>query len=281
MGSRETAAMKSIILGVVLAVALRAAEEKTTEHKTFSGVRELVIDNITGSIDVTASTGGSVEMDIEKTLSGSSEDRLSLARKEISLASTQEGGLVRLLVDGPFRCHCSDNSVSFHGHQVYDFNYNFKVRVPRDVKLELRTVNSSRINVEGTAGDYTISNVNGPIEMKDVEGSGSVHTVNGGVKVLYARNPTGATSYRTVNGSLDISFRAGLNADVKMKTMNGGLYTDFDVSAMPVSANPPENRDGKFVWRSRQMTGVRIGRGGPELQFETLNGNVMIKNREK
>ncbi len=86
MGSREAGAMKPMIFGLALAIALRAAEEKTTEHKTFSGVRELVIDNITGFIEVTASTGGSVEMDIEKTLSGSSEDRLSLARKEISLA---------------------------------------------------------------------------------------------------------------------------------------------------------------------------------------------------
>src|ERR1700733_8078950 len=221
--------MKPLILGLALAALLGATEERTTEHKSFSGVHDLVIDNITGFIEVSASTGGSVEMDIEKTLSGWSEDRLALARKEISLTTTQEGGLVRVLVDGPFRCHCSDNSVSFHGHQVYDFKYNFKVRVPRDVKLELRTVNNSRINVEGTAGDYTISNVNGPIEMKDVEGSGTVHTVNGGVKVLYARNPTGATSFKTVNGPLDVSFRAGLNADVKMKTMNGGLYTDFDV----------------------------------------------------
>jgi hypothetical protein len=29
------------------------------------------------------------------------------------------------------------------------------------------------------------------------------------------------------------------------------------------------------------MTGVRIGRGGPELSFETLNGDVLIKSREK
>jgi hypothetical protein len=273
--------MKPVILGLALAALLSATEEKTTEHKSLSGVHDLVIDNITGFIEVTASTGGSVEMDIEKTLSGWSEDRLALARKEISLTTTQEGGLVRVLVDGPFRCHCSDNSVSFHGHQVYDFKYNFKVRVPRDVKLELRTVNDSHITVEGTAGDYMISNVNGPIEMKEVEGSGTVHTVNGGVKVLYARNPTGATSFKSVNGSLDISFRTGLNADVKMKTMNGGLYTDFDISTLPIASSPAEYRNGKFVWSSRRMTGVRIGRGGPELQFETLNGDVMIKNREK
>ncbi len=274
--------MKPLILGFVLAVALNAAEEKTTEHKSFSGVHDLVIDNITGFIEVTASTGGSVEMDIEKTLSGWSEDRLVLARKEISLATTQEGGLLQVLVDGPFRCHCSDNSINFRGHQLYDFTYNFKVRVPRDVKLELRAVNNSHITVEGTVGDYKISNVNGPIEMKDIEGSGIIHTVNGGVKVLYARNPKGATSYKSVNGSLDISFRTGLNADAKLKTMNGGLYTDFDVSALPVAAmTTAENRDGKFVWSSRRMTGVRIGSGGPELTFETLNGNVMIRNREK
>lgn len=273
--------MKYAILGLILAAGLNAADEKTTEHKTFSGVRELVIDNVSGSIEVTASNGGSVEMEIEKTLSGDSADRLALAKKEISLSTTQEGGLVRLLVDGPFRCHCSENSINFRGYEVYKFNYDFKVRVPRDVKLELRTVNKSHITVEGTAGDYTISNVNGPIEMKDVEGSGSVHTVNGTVKVLYAKNPAGATSFKTINGSLDISFRPGLNADVKMNTMNGGLYTDFDVSALPVAATSAENRNGKFVWSSRRMTGVRIGRGGPELQFETLNGDVMIKNREK
>jgi hypothetical protein len=265
--------MRPAILGLILALGLQAAEERTTEHKTFPGVRELVIDNISGFIEVTTSTGGSVEMDVEKTLSGSSPDRIALAKKEISLSQTQEGGLLRLVVDGPFR--------RSNWHDVYHFNYDFKVRVPRDVKLELRTVNNSHVYVDGTAGDYTINNVNGPIEMKDIEGSGTIHTVNGGVKVTYARNPQGATSFKSVNGSLDISFRSGLNADVKMKTQNGGLYTDFDVSTMPVAATAAENRNGKFVWSSRRMTGVRIGHGGPELQFETLNGNVMIKNREK
>jgi hypothetical protein len=273
--------MRRALLGLILAAALHAAEEKTAEHKAFSGVREMVIDNVTGFIEVTASSGNTVEMEIEKTLSGSSSDRLALAKKEISLSTMQEGGLVRVLVDGPFRCHCSENSINFHGHQLYDFNYDFKVRVPRDVKLELRTVNNSHITVDGTAGDYTISNVNGPIEMKNVEGSGTVRTVNGGVKVLYAKNPAGATSFKTVNGSLDIAFRPGLNADVKMKTLNGGLYTDFDVSALPVAATAGESRNGRFVWSSRKMTGVRIGRGGPELEFETLNGDVMIKNRER
>jgi DUF4097 and DUF4098 domain-containing protein YvlB len=276
--------MKSILIGLIAAAAVCAAqglEEKSTDRKTFSGAKELIIDNITGSIEVTASQGSTVEVEIEKTLSARSQDRINLAKKEISLAVKQDGGLVQLLVDGPFRCHCSDNSINFSGHQVYDFTYNFKVRVPRDLYLELRTINDSHIRVEGTTGDYKISNVNGGIEMQEVEGSGSVHTVNGKVTVVFARNPKAATSFKSVNGSLEVSFRNGLNADAQMKTMNGGLFTDFPVTALPTAATQPERRNGMFVWKSNSMTGVRIGSGGPELSFETLNGNVLIKNREK
>ncbi len=248
-------------------------EERGTEHRSFAGVTELVIDNITGTIEVAGSTGGSVEVDVEKTLRARSADRLALAKKEIVLSETQQGGLVRLMVDGPFR--------NRGGGEVYEFEFNFKVRVPRNVALDLRTVNKSNILVEGTSGEFRISNVNGGIEMREVEGFGSVHTVNGPVKVTFAKNPTGATSFKSVNGTLDVSFRGGLNADVRMKTMNGEMYTDFPVSAMPVAAVRPEQRDGKFIYRSNRMTGVRIGSGGTELSFETLNGEVLIKNREK
>jgi hypothetical protein len=265
--------MKRAFLIVVFTSACFAQlEEKSTEHKSFAGVRELIVDNVTGFIEVSASTGGSVEVDVEKSLRASTQDRLSLAKKEVSLGVTQEGGLVRLLVDGPFRRQ---------GGQVYDFTYDFKIKVPRNISLDLRTVNKSHILVEGTSGEFKISNVNGGIEMREVEGSGSVHTVNGPVKVTFSRNPTGATSFKSVNGTLDVTFRGGLNADVRMKTMNGGMFTDFPVTAMPASGIQPERRDGMFVWKSNRMTGVRIGSGGPELSFETLNGEVLIKNRDK
>jgi DUF4097 and DUF4098 domain-containing protein YvlB len=273
-----------LIAAVALAAVANAqVEDKSTERKTFTGARELIIDNINGSIEVSASTGATVEVDVEKSIRARSQDRIDLGKKELSLAVKQDGGLVQVMVDGPFRCHCADNSVNFHGAQVYDFTYNFKVRVPRDLFLELKTVNDSRILVEGTSGDYKISNVNGAIEMREVEGSGSVHTVNGGVKVSFARNPKAATSFKSVNGTLDVTFRGGLNADARMKTMNGGLFTDFAVTSLPATSTvtQPERRNGGFVWKSNRMTGVRIGSGGPELSFETLNGNVLIKNREK
>ena len=100
-------------LTLLLAVAAQAQqlEDRSTEHKSYAGVRELIIDNVTGAIDVSASTGSSVEVEVEKTLRARSQDRMALAKKEVVLSETQQGGLVRLMVDGPFRC---GSGVCFH-----------------------------------------------------------------------------------------------------------------------------------------------------------------------
>jgi DUF4097 and DUF4098 domain-containing protein YvlB len=261
-------------------IASGEVEDRSTEHRSFAGVNDLMIDNISGDIEVTAYNGNSVEMDIEKTLTAATQDRLSIAKKEVSLKERRENGLLEIMVDGPFRCHCGDNSNYFGGEKLYSFHYTFKVRVPRAIRLQLRDVNKSHISVEGTAGEFDISNVNGGIEMRGIEGSGTVHTVNGEVKAVFARSPAGATSFKTVNGTLDVTFPPGLNADVRVKTFHGEIFTDFPVTASPVSMQP-ERRDGKMVWGRNRMTAVRIGSGGPELSFETLNGQIFIRNREK
>src|SRR5258706_93165 len=264
MGAGETpmriASMKNLLAVAVIATlpALAQLEDKGTERKTHSGVRELIIDNVSGTIEVTAGTGADVELEITHSFRGRSEDRLAIARKELKVDVRQEGGLLQYMVDGPFRCHCAENSISFNGRQVYDFSYDFKVKVPRSIALELRAVNNSHITVQGTAGDFKINNVNGPIDMTDIEGKGSVHTVNGGVKVTFARNPTGPVSFKSVNGKLDVTFRSGLNADLKLKTFNGGVYTDFDTTALPLESSA-QTVNGKFVYKRDRAAHVRVG----------------------
>jgi DUF4097 and DUF4098 domain-containing protein YvlB len=156
--------------------------------------------------------------------------------------------------------------------------YDFTIRMPRDAALRLCTINDGDVTVTGTQGDFDVSNVNGSIEMKNVAGSGRAHTVNGPVTVTFTANPKQDTSFKTVNGNVDIRFRDGLAANFAMKTMNGGLFTDFDVQSMPAAAPPTgERRDGKFVYRLNEYTRVRVGSGGPEIKFETLNGNVRAR----
>ena len=160
----------------------------------------------------------------------------------------------------------------------YQVRFDFTIRVPRDAALRLCTVNGGDVIVDGTRGDFDVDNVNGLIEMRHIAGSGQAHTVNGPVTVTFTANPARTSSFKTVNGNVDVSFLEGLAADFAMKTMNGGLFTDFD--AQPLAnrvAAAGERRNGKFVYRGNEFTRVRVGNGGPEITFETLNGNVRAR----
>ena len=256
-------------------------EEQETVRRSFPAAARLEVDNVHGSIHVSGYNGSEIQMVAEKTIRAESQERLDAAKREVKLDTSQSGDTLTFYVDGPFRCHCDDgrNSVHEHSHPGYRVIYDFDIKVPAATLLRLGTVNGGEIRVDNTTGDFDVGNVNGRIDMREVAGSGQVHTVNGGITVVFSRNPARDSSFKTVNGTIETSFRPNLSADVRVKTFNGHAYTDFDVTALPALAAAPERRDGRFIYRSDRSTGMRIGQGGPEFRFDTLNGTIRIINR--
>jgi len=256
-------------------------EEKETIRRNFPSAARLEIDNVNGFIHLSGYNGSEIQMVAEKTIQAESQERLDAAKREVKLDTTQSGDMLTLYVDGPFRCHCDDRrfGVHEHSHPGYRVIYDFEIKVPSATVLRLGTVNRGDIRVENATGDFDIGNVNGGIEMREVAGSGLVHTVNGKISVLFSSNPTKNCSFKTVNGTIEASFRPNLSADVRVKTFNGQAYTDFDATALPGLSPVSERRDGKFIYRSDRSTGLRIGNGGPEFKFDTLNGSIRIINR--
>ena len=256
-------------------------EEKETIRRNFPAAARLEVDNVNGFIHVTGYNGSEIQMVAEKTIRAESQDRLDAAKRDVKLDTTQSGDALTFYVDGPFRCHCDDgrSGVRNRSHRDYRVTYDFDIKVPAATMLLLGTVNGGDVRVENTTGDFDVANVNGGIEMREVAGSGPVHTVNGKISVLFARNPAKNCSFKTINGSIETSFRPNLAADVRVKTFNGQAYTDFDVISLPALSPVSERRDGKFIYRSDRSTGLRIGNGGPEFNFDTLNGSIRIINR--
>ena len=256
-------------------------EEKETIRRNFPAAARLEVDNVNGFIHVTGYNGSEIQMVAEKTIRAESQDRLDAAKRDVKLDTTQSGDALTFYVDGPFRCHCDDgrSGVRNRSHRDYRVTYDFDIKVPAATMLLLGTVNGGDVRVENTTGDFDVANVNGGIEMREVAGSGPVHTVNGKISVLFARNPAKNCSFKTINGSIETSFRPNLAADVRVKTFNGQAYTDFDVTPLPALSPVSERRDGKFIYRSDRSTGLRIGNGGPEFNFDTLNGSIRIINR--
>lgn len=256
-----------------------SVQDHETIQKSFSmpaaAHKSLEIDNVFGSIEVTGEASNDVQLVVQKTLRAESKDSLERARKEVTLDITQQEGLLKLYVNGPFRCHCDDCSGA-RRDDSYSVKMDFQIRVPRDIDIKVKTVNEGRIVVRNIDGSFFVRNVNGDIEMENVSGSGTARTVNGPVKVSFRQNPRENSEFRTVNGEVELRFARDLSADFRFKTFNGGIYSDFPVTALPTHNVSEERRGGKLILRADRFTGARVGSGGPEIQAENLNGDIRI-----
>ena len=273
------------ILAVCVAAPL-VAQDQENVHRSFTGAKSIEVDNVNGSIHVTGYSGSSIELDARRTVTGDSTEREEAARREVKLDITQNGDAVRAYVDGPFRCHCEDrpsfrsrNNMNERGRRGYKVTYEFDLKVPRGTALYLGTINQGQIRVEKTTGDFDIENINGGVEMDSIDGSGRVYALNGKVAVTFVKNPERNSYFGSLNGAVEVWFQPNLSADVRVKTFNGGIYTDFPTTYLPVAGGTGERKNGKFVYRSNEFQGVRIGNGGPEYKFENFNGEIRIRNR--
>lgn len=254
--------------------------QKSLKFQDPAKPKTLQLDNVFGGIDIQGYDGSQVELVAQKTIKAKTQDKIQKAKEEVKLDIKESGGMIDIYVDGPFRCQCENGRGLKWRDWGYEVHYDFVLKVPRQTSLTLKTVNHGDIAVKGVEGAFDISNVNGKVEMESVAGAGEAHTVNGRVKAGFSRNPGSDCSFRTVNGDVELSFREGLSADVKMKTFNGEAFSDFEVKALPASAEVKESRNTnktKFVYKRDRFTQVRIGKGGPTIECDTLNGDILIK----
>jgi hypothetical protein len=261
-------------------------QEKETIRKTFNlsaANKVLDVDNIFGSIEVTGGHGDQVQLVVNKTISAESKDKMEAAKKEVTLDITDQPDLLKLYVNGPFRCNCEngrDGCGGWHGDRGYTVKMDFQLQVPRNIEVRLKTVNSGHVRVQDVTGNFAVHNVNGGIEMQNVAGSGIAKTVNGPVKVTFRENPREKSDFATINGNVDLYFVRGLAGDFRFKTMNGAVYSDFEMSSLPAQPVSSERRGTKFVFRSDRFTGGRVGSGGPEIKAENLNGDIRVLERQ-
>ena len=275
------------------AVMLRDAaqgRDATTDESTIlrtlrfagGGDRTLVIRLINGSILVSAADGPDVDLQVRKRIRAASEADRSAAEREVMLDIADNAAIVGAVAHQPDSnvCGQSGGRNGWWRRPRYQVTFDVTVRVPRGTFLQLCAINDGEIRVDQTAGDFDISHVNGPITLTGIRGSGSASTINGRLAVSFAEAPRGSSTFQTHNGTVIATFPDSLSADLSLKTFNGGLFTDFDVQSLPQSAPAVERRGMKSIYRSNDFARVRVGGGGPELSFETFNGDVrVIKER--
>jgi hypothetical protein len=252
--------------------------QKTLKFQDPGKLKDLQLDNIWGSIVLRGYDGKDVRLTAHKAIKARTPERIDRAQKEVTLDITEEGNLIDIYVNGPFRCQEKGRRKDKHD-PGYEVHYNFEIKIPRRTNIFIKTVTDGDIDISHVEGEFEVKNVNGKLFMSDVTGSGFAHTVNGEVKVAFSQNPGSDCSFQTINGDIEVEFVKNLSADFWLKTFNGEAFSDFPITYLPASSPKVEKKEGKYVYQSSRTVGVRVGSGGPEIKMNTLNGNIKINKK--
>jgi len=280
-----------LIAGVMATATASAAcdykeEVKEPVRHTFpAGATTLDVDNVNGSVTVIGDGGNTMRVEGEKVIRADSRDEIERGKREVVLDINEKNGIAQLYVNGPFRGNGGNRSSENHGfhdhdRREYNVTYNLTVHVPRNSALVLHSVNGP-INASDTNGKFDVHAVNGTITLNNLGGAGAVQTVNGKMNATFRENPKTDTSFKTVNGEIDVTFQPNLAANLEVKTFNGAAFTDFETTMLGGAPGELDREGGRYAYRNRGAQRLKVGAGGPEIRFETLNGKIHIRKQSR
>jgi hypothetical protein len=259
-----TAAALLVAAAVAAAPAPVHAQQSEAEPFNWSGAVSqgswVRVRNVNGSVRVEGTSGGQVEVRATKRWRrGNPED------VEIRVTRFGQGDrdvLVCAIWDG---AECDENGYRSRRDRRgrdNDVSVEFVVRVPRGVNVAPGTVNGT-VRVADVTGEVRASTVNGEVQARSLGGPVSASTVNGDIDVRMGSLGDEDLTFNTVNGSVTVALPEQLDADVEMSTVNGSLRADY-----------PLTLSGRVNPRRIRAT---VGRGGPQLRFNTVNGSVTLR----
>jgi hypothetical protein len=277
--------MRATILILLAAPAWCDVESKRTVEKTMplAAGGTLHVCGLNGSVRIEPGSNAEVRFTVHEKLKGETQGDLDELKREVDVVITGDAQHVRAGVKSPWSdgvCGAETKRKNYWRGRDKHFSHEFIVQAPRDVRLEVSSVNGS-LDIKDMRGDYKLKTVNGSIKLNDAEGSGEIGTVNGGVTAVFRNNPRSDTSLKTVNGKLALYLQPTLNADFSMKTVNGSAYTDFDMTPIGTSSASETKSGNKIVYKRGNSVNMRAGSGGPKITAETVNGSVMLHSLAK
>ena len=261
-----------LALGAVTLLASPALSQDRSRDRAFEwrgnipAGRWIYVRNLNGDIRVEPTTGNQVEVTATKSWRrGDPED----VRIEVKKYGPGDQDVVICALWNE-NTECDEDGYRTRGsrrnRRDNDVSVEFRVRVPRGVRIGANSVNGG-VTVEGATSEVKVGTVNGSVEATSSGGPVEASTVNGSVFARMGRlTGTEDLNYSTVNGSIQVEFDGELtDADVEMSTVNGRFEINFPIT-LQGRLNPRHLR-------------TRIGNGGRRIRLTTVNGNVELRKR--
>ena len=156
------------------------------------------------------------------------------------------------------------------------------IKVPHNTSSILNTVNDGDIVVSDVQGEIEVKALNGDVSLKNVGGVVIANSHNGELEVSMTRVEAGKPmAFTSFNGDVDVTLPSATKANVKIKTQNGEIYTDFEMTKSQdpssIVQDKSHDKDGKYHVRIDRSHYAKINGGGPEFNFKTFNGDIVIR----
>ena len=282
-----------LMLIVVLKINAQTYTDKLVKEFSFakaSTQNTLIVGNINGAIHVVGYGGTKILIEVERTIKAKTNERLELGKKEIQL--TTEDLHDTLIVSASERCN-KFQFIKDEGRKRWTYNWdtkkgdctipysysmNFTIKVPFGINVAVSTINEGDVLIEKVTGLVKANNINGHIKLTSLKRAAEAHTINGNVDLEYEGNPIEASKFYTLNGDIHAWFQKGLAANLSFKSFQGELFTNFDeLESLPTVIEKEPHKDGvKYKVNNSRF---KVNKGGSNLDFETFNGNVILKEQ--
>ena len=153
----------------------------------------VVIDNVYGSIDVEGYNGKTIQIEVVKKVAADTKQDVAEGMQEIGVKSARKGDAVYIYLDSPYSKFDLKTGIFEHSEfnfgsrrnykhrkkRTYKYRLDFKVKVPKNVSIDIKAINKGNITVDNVQGKLLIvHNVNGAIDMTNVAGQTDVNALN-------------------------------------------------------------------------------------------------------
>lgn len=273
--------------------------EKISKEVAFekAGANTVMIANINGDVKVESYNGTKVLVEVTKTINAKTDARLEKGKQAIQLGIMDRADTLIFFVEGT----CSSflkvskknkgegkwmrswnynwNDCNNSCKEEFDYTMDFVVKVPASVNVLVSTINDGDLVVENVNGVVYANNINGSIRLTNLMREADASTINGDVDITYTKNPEKDCRFYSLNGDINAMFQKGLAANLSFESFNGDFYTDIEpIESLPVKIEV-SSKGGEGTKYKVNGNRYKIRSGGALLDFETFNGDVILKEK--
>ncbi len=171
----------------------------------------------------------------------------------------------------------SGNTYSFVGAISMNSNGDYRISVPKNLKVEveLGMFNHGNLEITGLNSDLELDVKNSNIKLNGITGPTVISSLSGDIEADFSKvNQKSPFSIKAISGDMDISLPANTPANLELSSMSGGIYTDFDIKT---SGNNSGNL--KHVGGGSKVR-AKINEGGVKIAITAISGNIYLRKKK-